>query len=302
MMRRSSYNLRMDSAVDMRVLFVGRATLDALYRLDAVPEEDTKAYATAMQAAPGGPATNAAITHALLGGEALLLSPLGTGPWATAVRDTLAKHGVRPIDLAAGTGYETPLVAVLVNAARATRTAINPPLAETHFPTLAAEWNAAWGAMPRVVLSDGFHLRETLGLLRACRHAGAALVLDGGSWKPGTDALAPLLTAAICSERFMVPDAERDAEATLAWFAAQGVPFAAVTCGAKPILVLDRGRRFEIAIEAIEAVDTLGAGDVLHGAFCHFLARTGDCEGSLREAARVATRSCAGLGIDAWRG
>jgi sugar/nucleoside kinase (ribokinase family) len=290
----------MNTAEATRVLFVGRTTLDVLYRLGCFPEEDTKAYATAMHAAPGGPATNAAITHALLGGDALLLSPIGGGPWAAPVRATLAQHGVQHIDLAANTAYETPLVTVLVNTAHSTRTAVNPPLTAVPFSALPAEWNAAWGESPRVILSDGFHLHETLELLRTSRNAGAALVLDGGSWKPGTDSLAPLLTAAICSERFTAPGASRDPEATLAWFAAQGVPFAAVTRGPKPILVLDRGRRFEIEIESIHAVDTLGAGDVLHGAFCHFLARTGDCEHSLREAARVATRSCTDLGVDAW--
>ena len=297
---RAPYNQGMSSQDRARVLFVGRTTLDVLYRLDHLPEEDTKIYASALLAAPGGPATNAALTHALLGGDALLLSAVGNGPWAAQVRAVLAKRGVQHVDLAAGTEYEPPLVTVLVNTARSTRTAINPPLSEIAFPALPATWNAEWGAPPRVVLTDGFHLDATLELLRGCRDAGAALVLDGGSWKPGTDALAPLLTAAICSERFAVAESSRDTEATLAWFAAQGVPFSAVTRGARPILVLDRGRRYEIAIEAVNAVDTLGAGDVLHGAFCHFLAQSGNCEQALREAACVATRSCAGLGIDAW--
>lgn len=291
----------MDSAGSTHVLFVGRTTFDVLYRLDHLPEEDTKTYAVAMHASSGGPATNAAITHALLGGESLLLSPIGAGPWAAEVRRALARHGVQHIDLAAGTAYETPLVTVLVNTGRSTRTAINPPLATTEFAPLHAAWNLRWGALPHVILSDGFHLNATLDLLRACRLAGSALVLDGGSWKPGTDALAPSLTAAICSERFAVPAAPHDPEATLAWFAAQGVPFAAVTRGPRPILVFDRGRRYEIEIEAVDAVDTLGAGDVLHGAFCHFLDKTGDCEYALREAARVATHSCMGLGIDSWR-
>ncbi|MDR3739220.1 MAG: PfkB family carbohydrate kinase [Terracidiphilus sp.] len=291
----------MNSADHTRVLFVGRTTLDALYRLDAMPAEDTKAYATAMHAASGGPATNAALTHALLGGDATLVSPLGIGPWSTPVHDELARCGVRHIDLAANTAYETPLVTVLVNTSRSTRTAINPPLSDISFAALPAAWNPAWGPAPRVVLSDGFHLDATLGLLRACRDAGAALVLDGGSWKRGTDALAPMLTAAICSERFAVPGVAHEPEATLAWFATQRVPFAAITRGPKSILVLDRGRRYEIEIEAICAIDTLGAGDVLHGAFCYFLARTGDCEQALREAARVATQSCSGLGIDAWK-
>jgi sugar/nucleoside kinase (ribokinase family) len=80
----------------------------------------------------------------------------------------------------------------------------------------------------------------------------------------------------------------------------EGVPYAAVTRGPRPILAVDRGRRFEIEIPPIAATDTSGAGDVLHGAFCHHFAKSGDFEQSLRSAAEIATRSCQGLGIDCW--
>jgi sugar/nucleoside kinase (ribokinase family) len=281
------------------VLFAGRTTLDAVYWLDELPQEDTKVFARAFRVAPGGPACNAAITHALLGGRAMLLSAVGQGPWADVVRGELDRCGIRLVDVAAD-AYETPLTTVLVNVAGATRTIVNPPLAKADLRTLGAGWDSAWGELPAVALTDGFHLDETLPLLRALRAGGAALCLDGGSWKPGTDALAPLLTAAICGERFAVPGETAEAETTLAWFAAQGVPYAAVTRGPRPILGLDRRRRFEIAIEAIEAPDTLGAGDVLHGAFCFHFAESGDFEGALRRAAELATRSCRGLGITHW--
>ena len=110
-----------------RVLFVGRATLDVVYSLDQFPSEDTKVFARAMHVAPGGPATNAAITHALLGGKRVLMTAVGRGPWAAPVREELRGLGIELIDLAAGTAYETPLTTVLVNEAGATRTIVNPP-------------------------------------------------------------------------------------------------------------------------------------------------------------------------------
>jgi sugar/nucleoside kinase (ribokinase family) len=151
-----------------------------------------------------------------------------------------------------------------------------------------------------MVLTDGFHLAETMTLLAACRDAGAALCLDGGSWKPGTEDLAKILTIAICSERFAVPDRSAHAEATIAWFAEKAVPYVAVTRGPKPIVGWDNGRRFEIEVAQIDAMDTLGAGDVLHGAFCYHFARTREFEPALRLAAEIATRACQGPGIRAW--
>ena len=288
-----------DRMTSSRVLFIGRATLDVVYALEQFPGEDTKVFARAMRVAPGGPATNAAITHALLGGNASLMAAVGGGPWAAPVRAELERLGIDVIDLAAGTGYETPLTTVLVNESGATRTIVNPPQSDVTLKSVET-WDDAWGDMPGLLLTDGFYLHETLPLLRACRADGARLCLDGGSWKPGTDELAGLLSVAICSERFVVPGRRSDPEASLEWLAEKGVPQIAITRGAKPIVGWDRGRRFEITIKKIDAVDTLGAGDVLHGTFCYHFARTGEFEAALRLAATIATQSCRGFGIRGW--
>jgi sugar/nucleoside kinase (ribokinase family) len=291
-----------------RVLFLGRATLDVLYRLDRMPEEDTKTYARELQAAPGGPALNAAITHALLGGKSMLVSAVGGGPWAAPIRSQLRRCGIRLLDLARGTAYETPLCTVLANTASATRTIVNPPISQVALRHLSASWVAempsSWGRIPPVVLTDGFFLEETLALLSGCKNAGAAICLDGGSWKPGTAELAPLLTVAICSERFAIPGPDGgsngDPEAVFAWFAARDVPYVAVTRGARSILASDRGRRFQVEVASIAATDTLGAGDVLHGAFCYHFALKPEFEAALRQASEIATLSCQSLGAQAW--
>jgi sugar/nucleoside kinase (ribokinase family) len=287
-----------------RALFVGRTTLDVLYRLDRLPEEDTKVFARSLQAAPGGPALNAAVTHSLLGGKAMLVSAVGRGPWAGVVRAELHRHGIELLDLAAETAYETPLCTALINAENGSRTVVNPPISEVCLRRLTGSWAAeiptAWGHVPAVVLSDGFLLHETLPLLAACQAAGAALCLDSGSWKSGIADLAGLLTVAVCSERFSVPGHPHTPEDTLAWFAGRGVPSAAVTRGARSIVGNHCGRRFEIEIAPVDAVDTLGAGDVLHGAFCHHFARHGEFEPALRWAAEIATLKCRTHGVEAW--
>jgi sugar/nucleoside kinase (ribokinase family) len=282
-------------------LCVGRTTLDVVYSLNHFPSEDTKIFAHAIHVAPGGPATNAAITYARLGGKAQLMTTIGGGPWATTVRNELGRLGIEIIDLAEGTSYETPLTTVLVNVAQATRTIVNPPRSEVQLsrPKL---WEQRWGESPALVLTDGFHLAETLPLLRTLQMKGTQICLDGGSWKPATDELAGLLSIAICSERFIVPQSPAHPDATIDWFVEKGVPHVAITRGASPIIGWDRGRKFAIEIEKIHAVDTTGAGDVLHGAFCFHFARNGNFEQALRIAAEIATRSCRQLGIEGCRG
>jgi len=284
-----------------RVLFIGRATLDVVYSFNQFPSEDSKIFARDIRVAPGGPATNAAMTHAQLGGKALLMTAIGSGPWGAQVRDELDRLAIDIIDLAENTPFKTPLTTVLVNESGATRTIVNPPHSEVALRTMDA-WDQAWGPMPALVLTDGFHLSQTLPLLKACHAAGAQICLDGGSWKPGTEDLPRLLTVAISSERFTVPGQPADPSAAIGWFAGMGVPFVAITRGNQNILACERGRRFEIEIERIDAVNTLGAGDVLHGAFCYDFAREEAFEPALRNAAAIATRSCRGWGIRGPRG
>jgi sugar/nucleoside kinase (ribokinase family) len=50
----------------------------------------------------------------------------------------------------------------------------------------------------------------------------------------------------------------------------------------------------------VEAVDTLGAGDIFHGAFCHAYAGGLGFSASLASAAEVASRACAFWGPRAW--
>ncbi|MGX1808857.1 PfkB family carbohydrate kinase [Nocardia sp. NPDC055321] len=60
--------------------------------------------------------------------------------------------------------------------------------------------------------------------------------------------------------------------------------------------------RGEVPVPAVAAVDTLGAGDILHGAFCHFHALGEVFPVALRHAAEVAALSCASVGTREWMG
>ena len=89
---------------------------------------------------------------------------------------------------------------------------------------------------------------------------------------------------------------------------ARGPAAVAVTAGAGPIVwgTAD-GRRGEVEVAAVEAVDTLGAGDVLHGAVAFAVARDGltavveGFPGVLAWASRIAAVRITTVGPHAWR-
>jgi sugar/nucleoside kinase (ribokinase family) len=273
--------------------FFGRSTLDLLYQVSRFPAEDSKTMATAFVAQAGGPALNAAITFAFLGGEAHLISAVGRGPWSQMVKQEVERYGVRLSDFCDVESFSPPISSVVIHAAGGSRTIFNSlvELPDETFPVPAPT--------EPLLLADGFYASRCGGIFRDFAARGGVICLDGGSWRPEIDALLPLAQIAICSESFR-PPGTRNCEEVLEYVARCGVPRAAITRGPVDIIACEHGRRFSIAIEPVQAVDTLGAGDILHGAFCSYYLRDGDFEQALRKAARVATCSVRFLGARAW--
>ena len=127
----------------------------------------------------------------------------------------------------------------------------------------------------------------------------ALLVLDGGSWKEGLEPLLKVGDFALCSADFFPPGCGNPGD-TLSYLGNAGVPFSVVTNGAKPIHYLTAsGDSGSLNVAHVEPVDTMGAGDIFHGAFCHFALRQ-DSPSALASAAEVATLSCSFFGTRAW--
>jgi len=102
----------------------------------------------------------------------------------------------------------------------------------------------------------------------------------------------------ICSANFYPPGCD-SADAVINRLHGWGVPHVAITQGCKPIWVSSQGQRSLISVPSVAVVDTLGAGDVIHGAFCHFILRQG-FEAAIAAAAIVATQSCQRFGTRQW--
>jgi sugar/nucleoside kinase (ribokinase family) len=150
-----------------------------------------------------------------------------------------------------------------------------------------------------VVLVDGFNMETCCSVAMQARQHGIPVVLDSGSWKKGMERLLPYVDIAICAEQFQTPDGS-DEESIMAYLARQGVRYRSITRGERPISYRTPEGNGEIAIEPVKAVDTLGAGDILHGAFCYYYAKGGQFVPTLLQASRVATLSCQTFGTRSW--
>ncbi|WP_405133797.1 PfkB family carbohydrate kinase [Nocardia sp. NBC_01388] len=281
-------------------VFAGLSTLDLAYAVPRYPAEDSKTQADELFLGAGGPAANAAVAYAFLSGRVpTLVTALGKHPLAELIRGDLQQHGVGITDLTPDGDQQPPVSSIIVATAAATRTIVSLDGSRVHAPfdsTAAEHLHRA-----SVVLLDGHYAEPALRLAAAARRAGVPVVLDAGRWREVHSELLPLVDIAICSAAFTPPGVQPDSDdAVVGHLHGVGVPQVAITHGAQPITYSMPGERGTIAVPATAAVDTLGAGDILHGAFCHFLTAAEPFPLALRHAAEVATLSCASAGTRAW--
>jgi sugar/nucleoside kinase (ribokinase family) len=282
-----------------RGIFVGLATLDVVQRIDAAPEQNRKITADWQSVSGGGPALNAAVTFAALGGSCKLLTVIGQGTIADAIRSDLQTHDVSVSDCAEE-GTIPAVSSILLDRRTGDRIIVSTDGTgqKTNVPeNLDEELSGA-----AVVLLDGHHPSLALAAAAAANRLAIPVVVDAGRWKPVMVDLLPLADTVICSSDFRTPGGSTSLD-VFAWLADHGVGSAAVTAGREDVMWQQDGRRGALPVPRIEAVDTLGAGDVFHGAFCWAAAVQGQkFEEAIAAAARIASIRCSSLGPRTWIG
>jgi sugar/nucleoside kinase (ribokinase family) len=278
-------------------LFVGLTTLDLIYGVTQLPQANEKQVAADLAIAAGGPATNAAVTFRHLGNQAKLISAVGQHPLATLVHTDLATQQVELLDLAPQREEPPPLSSILVtqgtgDRAVVSRNAVNLPIARDQMPP-----NPLGGI--DIVLIDGHQIEISVAIAQAAQHQNIPVVLDGGSWKPGLETALPFVDYAICAANFLPPGCAAQTEVMAYLEQAIASPSIAITRGGAPIKYRHQGTYGEILVPAITPIDTLGAGDVFHGAFCHWILQTSFPE-ALTRSAKVAASACQSFGTRQW--
>ncbi|MEU1985597.1 PfkB family carbohydrate kinase [Nocardia sp. NPDC019395] len=280
-------------------LFVGLSTVDIAYRVDTYPAEDTKTQAVDQYIGAGGPAANAAVAHSALGGTATLVTAVGTHRLTDLMRSDLSEHGVHLVDVLPGSDHQPPVSSIVVSASAATRTIVSLDGAriDVEFDHRLTDLLAGIDT----VLVDGHYPALGVGLCEKARALGIPTVLDAGRYRDAHAAILPHVRTAICSAAFTPPGTvPGDTDSVFDFLRDAGVEDIAITNGSDPIVGISGDRRFRIDVPDIRAVDTLGAGDILHGAFCYYAGTGNDFMGALTLAAQVASFSCRFFGTREW--
>ena len=306
-----------------RGLFVGLITLDLLYLVATLPERNQKIVALDYSMAAGGPATNAAIAfrhmNRGLNGDldddsrdaAIVLGMLGSHSISSLVAADLSHWGVTIADLNPGFSDPLPTSSILVTRATGDRSvvSINAVKSQASVDAIPVDiLNEIRMKTISVVLIDGHQMEVGKAIAQQANKANIPVVVDGGSWKPGFEQVLPYAQYVICSANFRPPHCHTQTD-VLAYLQALHIPHIAITNGDRPIVYRSETQTSEIQtsetqtgeipVPVVRAVDTLGAGDILHGAFCHFVLQT-SFQDALAQAAAIASRSCKYFGTRQW--
>lgn len=245
----------------------------------------TQRLCASQQVSAGGPAVNAAVTFAFLGGCSGLVTAVGKHPLGIVIRQDLARFSVSVHDIVRNRTEAPPVSSILVLRGSGERTVVSANAAA--FPPIKVGFNPRWLSSVSIVQVDEHYMPLCIAGARLARSCGIPVVLDSGSWKEGMDELLPSIDIAICSDDFRPPGCRDDSD-VLEFLAGQGIGQVAITRGAAPVIYLDNRKHGKIPVQRVRPTDTLGAGDIFHGAFCYHTCQKGrSFRDSLAFAARV---------------
>lgn len=268
------------------VLCIGQAVQDFVFSVPAIPTTADKYRARRFVSLGGGPAATAAVAIARLGGRALLAARLGDDAIGDLILAELEREGVDCSLMRRFDAHTSSLSAVFVDD-DGERLIVN--YLDESMPT-GADWLPdALPADVGTVLVDTRWPEGALPGLVLARQAGIPGILDGDRPVPADGALVRAATHTAFSRAGLVDYAGNDdVRAALATVAAETDAWCCVTLGAAGTLYVDDAHIREYPAFHVSVGDTLGAGDVWHGAFALSLASGSSLQRALTFAAGAA--------------
>ncbi len=275
-----------------RVLTLGITVFDTVLRVGDMPRHGGKFYATGRAEVVGGIAANAAIAIVRLGGEAVLASRVG---------DDLV--GERIVSDLAAAGVDTSMVEWLNGVASSISTILVDQTGERLLvnhsdPALFHGLPSLDGIAVDGVMTDTRWPEGALAALGRARDLAVPAVLDYD--REAERLRSELLGAAthvVFGQQGLAAIAGTE-DVALALGAVRGMTDAWLACtsGGGGVHWLDGDVLRHLPAFPIKAVDTLGAGDVFHGAFTLALAEGMREAAALRFASAAAAIKCTRFG------
>ncbi|MCB1412080.1 MAG: sugar kinase [Xanthobacteraceae bacterium] len=279
------------------ILCVGMPVRDLAFRVDGVPERGAKIPADTFTEIAGGNALNAAIGISRLGGRASLTGPMGDTHETSSryIFDRMAEEGIGTTHLVHMPDLVTPISAIMIDASgeRTIVTFRDPALWKVRLPDPDVLLRGC-----RAILTESRCAAFVTELCAAARKRNVPVVVDVDGVMSMRAGLLTVASHLVFSSEALQQTVgiANDADALKA-MARLSDAFLAGTRGPRGTLWLDDNGEFqETPAFPVHAVDTLGAGDIFHGAFTVALTEGRPLRQALRFASAAAALKCTRFG------
>jgi sugar/nucleoside kinase (ribokinase family) len=280
-----------------RILCIGMPVRDLTFRVSGVPGRGSKENATHFDEICGGNALNGAIAIVRLGGRASICGPMGDSRETSSryIFEQLAHEGIETNHIVHMPGLVTPISAVMVDPSgeRTIVTFRDPELWKVHLPlteTLQDDCAA--------ILTESRCAEFCTGLCAEARRRGIPVVVDVDRAMSLREGLLTASSHLVFSSEPLQETADVNDDAAALRKVAKLTPsFLAGTRGPQGTIWLDeQGNIQETPAFPVHTVDTLGAGDVFHGAFALAVTEGQELREALRFASAAAALKCTRFG------
>jgi sulfofructose kinase len=280
-----------------RILCIGMPVRDLTFRVPGLPARGSKEHATHFEEICGGNALNAAIGIVRLGGRASICGPMGDARETSSryIFEKMAEEGIETKHIVHMPGLVTPISNIMIDPSgeRTIVTFRDPELWKVHLPDaslLLEDCDA--------ILTESRCAAFCTDLCAEATRRGIPVIVDvdrAMSLREG------LLTASshlvFSSEPLQETAGVADDGEALKKIAKLTPSFLAGTRGALGTIWLDEhGTLQQTPAFPVHTVDTLGAGDVFHGAFALAITEDQDLRTALKFASAAAALKCTRFG------
>jgi sugar/nucleoside kinase (ribokinase family) len=265
-------------------------------RVDKFPDAGTKVQASEFLITSGGQAGNAAVALARLGGKTSFAGALGGND--DEVADRIVGILVREhIDCSGAVRVPGAISSVSLIMIDAKGEKMIATRRDQGLSTVVPANATALVSPIDAVLLDNRYPNFVMPICAAAQKRGIPRVLDLDRAVALDDRLLAASTHVIAAaEALRGSTGLSDLAAGLLKLGEHHPSFLAVTDGPDGVYWLDRGTVRHVPAFKVEAIDTLGAGDVFHGAFTFRLVETGDVVEAMRFAGAAAAIKCTRFG------
>ena len=277
------------------VVGVGINATDTIIRLPHFPALDSKVELLSAETRPGGQVASAIVACRRWGLSARYVGKIGDDAAGQLQMDEMKRAGVEAHWIVAP-GVMSQSSYILVDEPSGERTVLWKR--DSRIALQPEDLRCEWISGARALLVDGHDTAAAAQAARWAREEHVPVVGDFDNRYPGVEALLEFTDFAVTSRDF--PErltGQKDLLKSLPEISRRfGCRLTAATLGRNGVVAWEGKRFFQCAGFRVRAVDTTGAGDILHGAFVYGLLSGWPLEEMLEFCCAAAALNCTAAG------